>query len=211
MDTIKIMLGLVAALFLGALVSSWKDFKQARANEPQKKLEEVRLEIALIHEARAKMQADRDRITGVAKPAEADEPVVVSADPSAVDLAAIDAASSLGEASANPAIPPAAEPSPGERPAAEMSRAARIAAAPVVAKIVEWIDDPVAGQFANLDVLDPKLSPGTILAIRRNNGILGRLKMGTITPEGTLADPVTAFQDLKPQKGDLLIIEPPLE
>jgi hypothetical protein len=207
-DTIKILFGLVAALLVGALAYSWKDFKAARAAEPKEKVAEVRREIAMIRESQAKMKSDRDRITGVAPPPSPADPLTVSTDASAVDLAAIDEASSLGEA------PPGETPGPAEAPAAPtppMDRAARIAAAPVVAKIVEWIDDPAIGQFANLDVIDTKLPPRTILAIRRNSGILGRLKMREITPEGTLADPVTAFQDLKPQKGDLLIIEPPSE
>jgi hypothetical protein len=207
-DTIKILFGLVAALLLGALIHTWKDFKAARASEPKEKVDEVRREIALIHEVRAKMKADRDRITGVAPPPSAADPVTVSADASDVDLAQIDAASSLGD---DPAQEPAA-PSPAPAPAApSMDRAARIAAAPAVAKVIEWIDDPAIGQFATLDVIDSKLTPGTVVAIRRNNGILGRLKIEEITAEGTLANPVTAFQELKPKKGDLLIIEPPVE
>ena len=209
MDTLKILFGLIAALLLGALVHTWKDFKTARANEPKEKLDEVRREIALIQEARAQMKADRDRITGVAPRPVAAEPVTVSADASGVDLAAIDAASSLGEDPPEQAGAPSPNPQPAA--AAPMYRAAQIAAAPVVAKIVEWVDDPAIGQFATLDVIDPKLTPGTLVAIRRNNGILGRLKIETITAEGTLANPVTAFQELKPRKGDLLIIEPPLE
>jgi hypothetical protein len=208
-DTLKILFGLIAALLLGALVHTWKDFKTARANEPKEKLDEVRREIALIQEARAQMKADRDRITGVAPRPVAAEPVAVSTDASGVDLAAIDAASSLGEDPPEQAGAPSSVPQPAA--AAPMDRAARIAAAPVVAKIVEWVDDPAIGQFATLDVIDPKLTPGTLVAIRRNNGILGRLKIETITAEGTLANPVTAFQELKPRKGDLLIIEPPLE
>lgn len=207
MDTIKILLGLVAALLVGALVHTWKDFKVARANEPKEKLDQVRLEIAMIHQTRAQMKADRDRITGITPPPALAEPSAVSTDTSGVDLAAIDAASSLGDGSAEE-LP---TPSPDPAPAAPLDRAARIAAAPVVAKIVEWVDDPAIGQFATLDVIDPKLTPGTVVAIRRNNGILGRLKIEQITAEGTLANPVTVFQELKPQKGDLLIIEPPAE
>jgi hypothetical protein len=208
-DTLKILFGLIAALLLGALVHTWKDFKTARANEPKEKLDEVNRETALIQEARAQMKADRDRITGVAPRPVAAEPVTVSTDASGVDLAAIDAASSLGEDPPEQAGAPFSDPQPAA--AAPTDRAARIAAAPVVAKIVEWVDDPAIGQFATLDALDPNLTPGTLVAIRRNNGILGRLKIETITAEGTLANPVTAFQELKPRKGDLLIIEPPLE
>lgn len=209
MDTIKILFGLVAALLLGALVHTWKDFKAARRNEPPEKLAEVRREIALIHEVQAQMKADRDRITGVAPPKPLDEPPEVSTDASQIDLAAIDAASSLGDPvdETSAATAPPSEPAPP----AKMDRAAAIAAAPVVAKVVEWAEDPSFGQFATVDVIDPKLTPGTVVAIRRNNGILGRLKIVEITAEGTLANPVGIFQELKPQKGDLLIIEPPLE
>jgi hypothetical protein len=206
-DTIKILFGLVAALLVGALVHSWKDFKVARGKELPEKLSEQRIEIGLINDVRAKMKADRDRITGVTPPKSLDEPPEVSTDASAVDLAAIDAASSLGD----PVDDSAPAPTPEPVPAPKMDRAAAIAAAPVVAKIVEWAEDPSFGQFATVDVIDSKLTPGTVVAIRRNNGILGRLKIVEITAEGTLANPVAAFTEVKPQKGDLLIIEPPLE
>jgi hypothetical protein len=209
-DMLKIFFGLVAALLLGALVHTWKDFKAARANEPKEKVDEVRREITLIREVQAKMQQDRDRITGVALPTSAAEPVTVSTDASGIDLAAVDAASSLGEEDpSTQAAEAAPRPAPDESPPGD--RAALIAAAPVVAKIAEWVEDPVIGQFATLVVIDPKLTPGTIVAIRRNNGILGRLKIEEITAEGTLANPVTTFQEVKPQKDDLLIIEPPLD
>ena len=104
-----------------------------------------------------------------------------------------------------PADPPVAASSGGDADA----RARAIAAAPVVAKITEWVDDPQIGSFATLDVLvPPSVRSGTVLCVRRNSGILGRLKVGDVSSEGAIANAVSQFGGVKPAAGDELILEP---
>jgi hypothetical protein len=44
--------------------------------------------------------------------------------------------------------------------------------------------------------------------VRRNSGILGRLKVAEVTPEGGIANAMGQFPGVKPQAGDDLILEP---
>jgi hypothetical protein len=78
----------------------------------------------------------------------------------------------------------------------------------LIARVKEWVEDPQYGGFAVLSVERPEnIQPGAVLAIRRNGGILGKLRVGEITIEGAVANPVTAFGEVKPQPGDELILD----
>ncbi|WP_367870399.1 hypothetical protein [Luteolibacter sp. Populi] len=203
MDVLKVLLYMVVAALLAALGVSWKDYKKARAEEPKEKVTEMNLQIREILEGRARMKADRDRITGRAVPPAMEETPEVGPAPtlSPEEIAALDAASTLSD-------PPPDEDG-GEVLSAEQ-RAEAITKAPVVAKILEWVEDPQLGVICVLEVTDAAIvKTGAILAIRRNGGILGQVKVGEINPEGTLATPTTKFGEMKPVKGDELIVKPP--
>jgi len=209
-DTIKILLGAIVALLLGALVMSWKNFQTAERNEPKEKLFEVQRQIEELRQQQEDLRQIRERVTGTAPAlAEATNPLETTPAPPQVDLAEIEAASSLAD-------PPTAEsvPQPQDTPAPLMpavDRAQAIASAPVVAKIAEWVEDPALGVIVTLTVTDPAIvKSGSILCVRRNSGILGRLKVGEITPEGAVAETQSNFDALKPKPGDELIIEPPM-
>lgn len=203
MDVLKVLLYMVVAALVAALGVSWKDYKKARAEEPKEKVTEMNLQIREILEGQARMKADRDRITGRAVPPAEEEAPEVGPAPtlSAEEIAALDAASTLSD--------PQPDEDGGEVSSAEQ-RAEAITKAPVVAKIIEWVDDPQLGVVCVLEATDAAIvKPGAILAIRRNGGILGQVKVGEITPEGALANPTTKFGEMKPAKGDELIVKPP--
>ena len=203
MDVLKVLLYMVVAALLATLGVSWKDYKKARAEEPKEKVTEMNLQIREILEGQARMKADRDRITGRAVPPAEQETSEAGPAPtlSPEEIAALDAASSLSD------------PQPDEDGSEVLSaeqRAQAIIEAPVVAKIAEWVEDPQLGVVCVLEVTDAAaVKPGAILAIRRTGGILGQVKVGEITPEGTLATPTTKFGEMKPAKGDELIAKPP--
>ncbi len=68
--------------------------------------------------------------------------------------------------------------------------------------------NPELGSFAILDVRHPdNAQPGTVLAIRRNGGILGRLQINDVSIEGTIASPTTLFNETQPEAGDELILD----
>jgi hypothetical protein len=99
----------------------------------------------------------------------------------------------------------------------QKARASTVRQAWLQAKVVEWVDkqpDQQAGGFAIIE-LHREIQPGTILAIRRQAGIYGQLKVAHIfEPEKTKAsaNPVRGtFPDGAPpviKPGDELILPP---
>jgi len=78
----------------------------------------------------------------------------------------------------------------------------------LIATVREWVEDPQFGGFAVLRVeSEDNVQSGTVLAIRRNGGILGKLKVTEVSIDGAVANPVTAFGEVKPQPGDELILD----
>lgn len=207
MDTIKILLGITVALLVGALAMSWKDFRQDVRDTPKKELAEVQRKIAEIEQERKLLQEEKDRMMGglplapKASPSEA--PVIPEVAPQDVP----DTGAVFGED-----VPPQeAVPESPDRPAVPSAeeRAKAIAAAPVVAKLTEWVEDPNLGVFATLQVIDAAtVKAESVLCVRRGSGILGKLKVSEVTPEGALASPVAVFGEVKPKAGDELIVEP---
>ena len=88
-------------------------------------------------------------------------------------------------------------------------RAKAIAAAPVVAKIKEWVEDPSLGTIVTIQVMNSgAVKAETVLCVRRGTGILGRLKVSEVEGAEALASPSAVFGDVKPKAGDELIVEP---
>lgn len=209
-DLLKVLFYMAAAALVAGLGVSWKDFKRTRAEEPPEKVFEVKRQIREIRLDQERIQTARDRITGKAAPPTAaavadDAPPPPTAD---VDLAAVDAASTLsdppeaGEEGATPAPTPAPALSPDDR-------AKAIAAAPVAAKIKEWVEDPDFGVISTLQITDATaVKPGIILCVRRNSGIIARLKVSEIAEGEAAASPSSILGELKPQVGDELIVDP---
>lgn len=215
MDTIKILLSLTVALLLGALAMSWKGFQQDQKETPKDELAEVQRQIDQIRIERERLKLERERLllgevagTGAAAS-------VPSAAASPAPAPAVPPMEVIPEVAAPPAAlpPPPADPaSPADpvppAPAGSDERARKIAAAPAVAKITEWVDDPQLGAFATIEVKDPALKAGAVICVRRNSGILGRLKVSEVTDQGGIANAVSQFPGVKPQAGDELILEP---
>ena len=206
MDTIKIMLGMLVALLVGALAMSWKGFRQEVRDTPKKELAEVQRQIAEIEQQRKLLQEEKERMmlgTPLAQKAPAEASVIPEVAPQdapetgAVFDEDVPAQVAAQETPEKPAMPSAAD------------RAKAIAEAPVVGKITEWVEDPNLGAFATLEVIDPAaVKAGAVLSVRRGTGLLGKLKVNEVAPEGALASPTAVFGDVKPKAGDELIVEP---
>ncbi|MCW1923561.1 hypothetical protein OKA05_13435 [Luteolibacter arcticus] len=207
MDTIKILLVMTVALLVGALAMSWKNFRQDVRGTPKKELAEVHRQIAEIEQQRKLLQEERDRLMG-GQPLAPKPPSDTPAIPEVAPQDAPETGAVFGDdLSAGEAVP-APEPDAPVAPAAE-DRAKAIAAAPVVAKITEWVEDPQLGAFATLQVIDvAAVKADAVLCVRRNSGILGKLKVSEVAPEGALASPTAVFGQVKPKVGDELIVEP---
>lgn len=208
MDTIKILLSLTVALLLGALAMSWKGFQGEQRETPKDELAKVQAEINQIRIERERLKLERERLLMgdiAGRAAAVPDPLPVPNLSAVPPMAVIPEPLAEGPSAALP--PPPADP-PAPAVAAGGERAKMIAAAAVVATIAEWVEDPQAGSFATIEVRDPSLKAGSVICIRRNSGILGKLKVGEVTPDGAIASAIGQFAGVKPQVGDELILEP---
>jgi len=79
----------------------------------------------------------------------------------------------------------------------------------LVAKVKECVNDPQTGTFITLEVIMPEqVQQNTILAIRRNTGILGQLKISSIVGNEAIANMLPGFGTITPVVGDELILPP---
>jgi multidrug efflux pump subunit AcrA (membrane-fusion protein) len=93
----------------------------------------------------------------------------------------------------------------------ELRRARLIRDALLIGKVSSFIANAEVGDFVTIDIVMPEqVQPGTILAIRRNTGILGQVKISDVTAEGAIASPMPGFGPVEPKVGDELIIPPQL-
>ena len=206
MDTIKVLLGMTVALLVGALAMSWKNFRQEVRDTPKKELAEVQRQIAEIEQQRKLLQDEKDRIMQgmplAPKAAPSETPAIPEVAPQSVP--------ETGAVFGQDLPPQEAVPETPDKPAADPAdRAKAIAAAPAVAKITEWVEDPNFGAFATLQVIDAAaVKAESVLCVRRGTGILGKLKVSEVTPEGAVASPSAVFGEVKPKVGDEVIVEP---
>ena len=93
----------------------------------------------------------------------------------------------------------------------ELRRGRLIRDALLIGKVSSYVANAEVGNFITIDVVMPaQVEPGGILAIRRNTGILGRVKISEVTAEGAIANPMPGFGQVVPKVGDELIIPPQL-
>ncbi len=91
----------------------------------------------------------------------------------------------------------------------ELRRARMIRDALLIGKVSEYIISAELGGFVTIEIVMPEhVQAGSILAIRRNTGILGRVTVTEVTAQGAIASPMPGFGPVEPQAGDELIIPP---
>jgi hypothetical protein len=219
MDTLKILLGATVALLLGALGVSLYNQKGAAQSadslqtaELIKKTKELELELD-------RLQFERQRLALEQAAAQAPPIVAPAPAPPAGEVESMKEQIALLQAEKEKAERDAET---FEKEAVliggraiesrdkEARRARLISQALLIARVKEWIENPEVGGFATIEVVMPEnVQPGTILCLRRNTGILGRLRVDDVSIEGAIANPVTPFTETRPQVGDELILEPP--
>jgi hypothetical protein len=217
MDTLKILLGATVALLLGALAVSYKNINapakpaaQTEQKELLRQIEELRLE-------QDRLQIEKQRMEIQQAAAQAPPVPAPVAEPS--EIAAMQAQIAELEKEKEKALRDAET---ADREAAfvggkmlegrdqEARRARMIRDSLVIARIQEWVEDPQLGGFATIEIIMPdNVQPGSVLCVRRNTGILGRLRVGEMSIEGAIANPIGSFPEARPQAGDELILEPP--
>lgn len=217
MDTLKILLGATVALLLGALAVSYKNLGTGAGSAEKTELADVKRQLAELQLEQERLETARQR--QVLEVAAAQAPPVAATPPAAADMEAMKEQIAQLQAEKDKAERDAET---ADREAAfvggkmlesrdkEARRARMIKDALLIARVKEWVEDPQLGGFATIDIIMPEnVQPGSVLCIRRNTGILGRLKVGEMSIEGAIANPVGVFPEARPQAGDELILEPP--
>lgn len=216
MDTLKILLGATVALLVGALAVSLKQMNEGvRETTPEevskmrKQLQEIELEMK-----RLKLEKERLGLEEVALQPKSAFVTEAEADQKVREL---EARMEMMAAESEQAKADAARAEEEAnfltgRYAEDRDKTARririINEALLIATISEWVEDPNFGDFATLNIVSPgNVQSGTVLAIRRNGGVLGKLEVTEVTMDGALANPLGAFGEVKPQVGDELILD----
>lgn len=226
MDTMKMLLGATIALLFTALVLSWTQTRQRVADAApeelqriQQQLNELRLEqerIRLEREYR-ELRGQQPLGTGTQPPRPGNDP---SVDAMKAELAAKEAAlraleDEKAKAERDAEVFKEEAGLVGQRALEQgdndLRRARMIRDALLVARIQGFTDDEFGG-FVTLELLMPEnLQTGMTLAIRRNTGILGQVRITTIEGGEAVATPLPGFGPVEPQPGDELIIPPPFD
>ena len=217
MDTLKILLGATLALVLGLLITFATRMKEDVRGASKDDIAKMRQQLFEIEQEMERLRIEKERKIlreAAEEPASSD---VVTREQAEADHAALEARLKQLEAEATEARIDAERAEEealllNQRTAEDRDKEARrarlISEAMLIARIAHWQEDPTLGDFAVLEVVSPdNVQAGTELAIRRNGGILGTLRVGEITIEGAIANPVTRFNEVKPQPGDELILK----
>ncbi len=221
MDTMKILLGATVALLLGALIMSWQTAKEGVRNTPEDEIARLHKQVEELRVQQERLQIERQiqELRSAPEPRVAAAPSDAELDAIRAELAAKDAA--LREIEA--------EKEKAERDASvyrdeagligqrnlesgdnELRRARQIRDALLIGRITEYVEDSeYGGGFVTLEVVMPEnVHIGTVLGIRRNTGILGRIKVTDVTSEGAIGNLLSGFGGVKPEPGDELILPP---
>lgn len=218
MDTLKILLGATVALLIGALAVAYKD-GPAEKSASKEEVAELKAQIQQLQIEQDRLETERQKRIleeATAKAAEQAAPTPAAPAPAEVaaleeQLAKLEAEKAKAERNAQTANNEAAYVAGHvlEQRDNEGRRARMIRDAMLIARVKEWVDDPQLGGFATIEILMPEnVQPETVLCVRRNAGILGRLKVGEMSIEGAIATPMGSFPEAKPQPGDELILDP---
>lgn len=209
-----ILLGATFALLLAAVVLSFQGMKDGVSSAPQSELARIQGQIDQLRKEQDKLQYEKQIQQLRASPA----PEATAVDEMKEELAAKDAEiaalaaeKELAEKKADTYRDEAGligqrELEKGDN---ELRRARLIRDALLIGRVQQYMDDPDAGGFVVIEVVLPEhVQVGTILGIRRNTGILGKVKITNVEPEGAIGSPMPGFGPVEPQAGDELIIPP---
>ncbi len=216
MDTLKILLGATVALLLGALAVSWKNLQTGERNASKDELAKLQRQIEEIRRAQDDLALEKQRLAlqeAAARPTPSEDAAAEAAKLAAIEaqLARLEEEKAQGERDARMENQENAfqEGMEFQKKNSDVRRARMIRDALLIARVKEWVDGELGG-FGTIDLVRPEnVQPGSELLIRRNTGVLGKLRVERIDIEGGIVNPVTQFGDIRPEPGDELILEPP--
>jgi len=216
-NTITILLGATLALLLAAVVLSFQGMKEGVRNAPQEEIARLQTQLDQLRLKQERLDLEKQLQLVRSNPAPE------SATPSDMEKMRAELAAKEKEIAGLAEEKAEAEKKADtyrdeagfiggrelEKNDNELRRARMIRDALLIGKVSSYIANAEVGNFLTIDVVMPEqVQPGVILAIRRNTGILGQVKVSDVTVEGAIANPMPGFGPVEPQAGDELIIPP---
>ncbi len=225
MDTIKLLLAATTALLMGALLWTWntqqKLSKEAPASELmriQKQLDDIKREEEILRAEKQLREIGVAANAPVASTTNQPTSAQIELEEKAAKLreieeknAALQRELELKEKEANVAKKEAGFIAQDalEKSDRELRRARQIREALLMAKVMEFRNDPSTGAFVTIQLVMPEHVPvDTILAVRRKDGIAGNVKVREIVGMEAIADVLPGIGPFTPEAGDELIIAP---
>jgi hypothetical protein len=221
MDTMKLLLGTTIALLLAALVMSWNGMQQGVKNTPADEYERLRKQIDALREDQNRLALEKQLQQGNASLASQPQAPAATKDE-------LEATKQQLKESEAMRLAMAEEKAKAERNAKvsdnenllltqrdlekknSLARETRlISQALLVGKVKEFREDAQYGSFVTLEIIMPEqVQQNTVLAIRRNTGILGQLKITSVEGGEAIASTLPGFGTVPPMPGDELILPP---
>jgi hypothetical protein len=218
-NTMTILLGATFALLLAAVVLSFSSMKEGVKNAPQDEIARLQSQLDQLRLQQDNLEFEKQRQQLLSNP------MPQTGGPSEMEKMKAELAAKEAEMARLAEEKADAEKKADtyrdeaglawqqgiEKKDDELRRARLIRDALLIGRVSSFIANPEVGDFLTIEVVMPEqVQSGTILAIRRNTGILGRVKISDVTAEGAIASPMPGFGQVPPQAGDELIIPPQL-
>jgi hypothetical protein len=224
MDTIKLLLAATTALLMGALLWTWNNQQKLSKEAPASELARIQKQLDEIKREEEILRAEKQLRESVfsSKDNSQETPRIPDAqtelEEKAAKLreieeknAALQRELELKEKEASVAKKEAGLIAQNdlEKSDKELRRARQIREALLMAKVMEFRNDPTTGPFVTIQLVMPEhVTVDTILAIRRKDGIAGNIKVREIVGAEAIADVLPGIGPFNPEAGDELIIAP---
>lgn len=217
MNTMSILLGATFALLLAAVVLSFQNMNNGVKNASPAELERLQRQVEQLslEQERWKLererQAFRNEQNGMGSSGLDDDRIRAEMAAKDAEIAALAQQKMDAEKKASTFRDEALYIGQREFEKSDnkLRRARLIRDATLIGRVTEYINDPEVGGVAAIEILMPELvKVGDILSIRRETGILGRLKITDISASGAIGSPMPGFGPVVPEVGDELIIAP---
>ncbi len=217
MNTMSILLGATFALLLAAVVLSFQNMNQGVKNAPPSELARLQGQIDQLKLEQERWKLERE-VQAFRNSQNGSSPSGSDVNIMKAELAAKEAeiaALAQGKQDAEKKASTFRDEAgligqiELEKSDNELRRARLIRDALLIGRITEYVDNTEVGKFAAIEVIMPEhVRVGDVLAIRRNTGILGRVKITDLSAEGAIGSPMPGFGPVVPQPGDELIMPP---
>jgi hypothetical protein len=221
MDTIKLLLATTTALLLGALVWTMQDHKEQAKDAPAAELARVKQQLEDIKREEAILRSEKE-LRALRVPSTGYNPPVNNNQRELEDKAArlreieeknaalqrelelkdkeVGVAKKEGDLISQLDL---------EKRDRELRRARQITDALLMARVMEYVNDPATGEFVTIQLVMPEhVTVDTILSIRRKDGLAGNIKVREIIAGEAVADVLPGPGPFTPQPGDELIVAP---